>query len=165
MAVSMRAVSALSIVLGVSGFLIADDAATNAGRKQADPGAQRTSSKKESKSAEARPVRLTKPWNRLASLSDEQKQKINAIHRKAVAEKKAIEEREKSDIVALLDDRQKAELATIEEKEAVDRKVKAGRKSPVKSSAEASPVDGEADQAKAATDNATAKERSGAGIN
>lgn len=164
MAVSMRAVSALSIVLGVSGFLLADDAATTATRKQADAGAQPTSSKKEGRSAESRPVRLTKPWSALASLSDEQRQKINAIHRKAVAEKKAIEEREKSDIVALLDDRQKAELATIEEKDVVDRKAKAGQKPAVKSSAQA-PVEADRDEATGAAEKVETKQRSATGSN
>lgn len=150
MAVSMRAVSALSIVLGISGFLLADDAATTAGRKPADAGAQPTSSKKEGRSAraaEARPARLTKPWSGLVSLSADQKQKINAIHRKAVAEKKAIEEREKSDIMALLNDQQKAELTTIEEKDAAGRKTRAGQKPAAKSSAQASPDEADTDEA------------------
>jgi FtsZ-interacting cell division protein ZipA len=54
-------------------------------------------------------ARLTQPWSKIASLSDEQKTQIRAIHAKAVADKKAIEEKERQDILTLLNDEQKAE--------------------------------------------------------
>src|SRR6188768_4494539 len=53
--------------------------------------------------------RLTQPWTKIDSLSDEQKSKIKEIHAKAVAEKKAIDEKERADIMALLNDEQKTE--------------------------------------------------------
>ena len=53
--------------------------------------------------------RLTQPWSKIDSLSDEQKTKIKEIHAKAVAEKKAIDDKERTDILALLNDEQKAE--------------------------------------------------------
>ena len=53
--------------------------------------------------------RLTQPWSKLSSLSDEQKSQIRAIHAKAVADKKAIDEKEREDIMALLTDEQKSE--------------------------------------------------------
>ena len=53
--------------------------------------------------------RLTQPWNKITSLSDEQKTKIREIHGKAIAEIKAIQERERDEIMALLSEEQKAE--------------------------------------------------------
>ena len=53
--------------------------------------------------------RLTQPWSKISSLSDEQKTKIREIHGKAVAEINAIRERENADIMALLTEEQKAE--------------------------------------------------------
>ena len=54
-------------------------------------------------------ARLTLPWNKIASLSDEQKTQIRQIHAKALAEIRAIQEKERSDIMALLSDEQKSE--------------------------------------------------------
>ena len=53
--------------------------------------------------------RLTQPWSKIDSLSDDQKTKIKEIHSKAVADKKAIDDKERADIMALLNDEQKAE--------------------------------------------------------
>ena len=61
------------------------------------------------KAKKPRPGRLTMPWNKISSLSDEQKTKIREIHGKAVAEIRAIEERERDEVMALLNDEQKAE--------------------------------------------------------
>ena len=126
MAVSMRAVPALAVVLLASAFVIADETPSKTERKPTDPAA---STAKPQKSADAKAVRLTKPWKDLTSLSDDQKRQINQIHRKAVDEVKAVEQREKADIMALLSDQQKAELTALQEKEAAERKAKAGQKS------------------------------------
>jgi Spy/CpxP family protein refolding chaperone len=66
--------------------------------------------------AEKKPAtgRLTKPWSQVSSLSDEQKSKIRQIHAKAVADKKAIDEKERVDILALLNDEQKAEVEKLD---------------------------------------------------
>ena len=61
------------------------------------------------------PRGLVMPWSRLTSLTSEQKQKIAEIHLKASADKKAIEDKETADIMALLTDEQKTELAKYEE--------------------------------------------------
>ena len=61
------------------------------------------------KPKKARGGRLTQPWSQISSLSDDQKTKIREIHGKAVAEIKAIQEREREEIMALLSDEQKAE--------------------------------------------------------
>ena len=73
-----------------------------------------------SRAASAR--KLVQPWSKLKSLTDEQSEKIYQIHRKALADMKAIRERERKDIVALLSDAQKVELVESEEKSAVQRK-------------------------------------------
>jgi Spy/CpxP family protein refolding chaperone len=53
--------------------------------------------------------RLTQPWSKISTLSEEQKTKIREIHGKAVAEINAIREKETADIIALLSEEQKAE--------------------------------------------------------
>jgi hypothetical protein len=76
----------------------------------------------------ARGSRLTKPWRDMSSLTEEQKKQIADIHRKAVQDKNVIEERENADIMALLNDQQKGELKTMKEKEAAEKKAKAGNR-------------------------------------
>jgi len=148
--VSMRAVPALAVVLLASVFVVADDTPTKADKKPA-------ASAKADKAAEAKPVRLTKPWKDLSSLSEDQKRQINQIHRKAVEETKAIEQREKADIMALLSDQQKAELTALQEKEAADKKAKAGQK-PAKAT-------GASDSSAAVKEEAKADQKAQAGSN
>lgn len=61
------------------------------------------------------------PFNKLSGMTEEQKQRINDIHRKANAERKAIDDKEEADVMALLTDEQKAELEKME----ADKKTKA----------------------------------------
>lgn len=60
---------------------------------------------------------LTKPWNELKDLTDDEKTKIIEIHRKAVEQVHEIEAKERTDIMALLSDQQKTELTAIEAKD------------------------------------------------
>lgn len=78
----------------------------------------------EKESKKAKSVRLTKPWKQISSLSDEQKTKIADLHKKALEEKKAVEQREHEAIMALLNDDQKAEVSAMMEKETSQRKMK-----------------------------------------
>jgi Spy/CpxP family protein refolding chaperone len=61
--------------------------------------------------------RLTKPWNELKDLTDDEKTKILTIHQKALDEIKDIEAKENTDILATLTDAQKAEVKEIEAKD------------------------------------------------
>jgi Spy/CpxP family protein refolding chaperone len=65
-----------------------------------------TSADKPKKSASGR---LTQPWSKISTLTDDQKTKIRDIHAKAVSDKKAIDDKERSDCLAVLNDEQKAE--------------------------------------------------------
>jgi Spy/CpxP family protein refolding chaperone len=76
----------------------------------------------DAKPAMKKAARLTKPWSGLTSLTEDQSAKIREIHRKAIDEINAIEEREKSEIMALLTDAQKSELKTLAEADAASRK-------------------------------------------
>ena len=142
MAVSMRAVPALAVVLLASVLVAADEKST---QTPSEPGAQPAAGKerKSPRAAESRAVRLTKPWKDLNSLSDEQKRQINQIHRKAVAEIKAVEQKERDDVMALLNDEQKAELSALLEREAAQRKTKAAQPKGAKPAAGASQDDAE----------------------
>jgi Spy/CpxP family protein refolding chaperone len=60
--------------------------------------------------------KLTKPWNELTDLTDDQKAKIEAIHARALEEAKTIRDKEKTDIEALLTDDQKKELLDVASK-------------------------------------------------
>jgi hypothetical protein len=57
--------------------------------------------------------KLTKPWSDLSSLTDEQKSKIEGIHKKTLAETSVLDKKEKEDIMAVLTDEQKTELKEI----------------------------------------------------
>ena len=72
--------------------------------------------------------KLTAPWNRLSSLSDEVKEQIIAIHIKANEEIRAIKDKEEADIMALLNDDQKAELKAMEEKARAEAKLRRAEK-------------------------------------
>ena len=123
-----------------------DASATKAADSEAKP----------ARGAQARQVRLTKPWSGLASLSDEQKRQINQIHRKAVAEKRAVDKRERDDIMALLNDQQKAELTAMEEKQEAQRKAKAAAQKSATSDANVTATATSGDAA-TASDAATSK--------
>lgn len=141
---SIIGVSALTVVLLSSFCIAADEAgkaqpAENARALQGAQNAQSASSPERTAKADAKgqpkAVRLTKPWKDLSSLSEDQKKQIADIHKKANQDKQVIEERERADIMALLNDQQKGELKTMLDKEAADRKAKAGNKAAPKSGA------------------------------
>jgi hypothetical protein len=99
-----------------------------AAEKEAKPAAGKPAAaevKGDAKGGEAKPgdkpgaastVKLVKPWSDLTTLTEEQKQKIDAIHKKALAETSVINKKEKDDITALLTDAQKAELKELSSK-------------------------------------------------
>jgi hypothetical protein len=69
-----------------------------------------------------RQVRLVLPWRDMTTLTDEQKLRIYEIHRQALAAKKAIDEKERADILALMNDQNLAELNDVESRRAAERK-------------------------------------------
>ena len=77
---------------------------------------------------EKKPAKLTKPWSELTTLSEDQANKIREIHAKSLAERKAIEDKEEADIMALLSDSQKNELKSIAEADAAAKKAAAPKK-------------------------------------
>lgn len=79
---------------------------------------------KEKPAKAAKAVRLTKPWNQVASLTDEQKTQIADLHKKANEERKQVDQREHDAIMAVLNDSQKKELEEMTAKEAADKKMK-----------------------------------------
>jgi Spy/CpxP family protein refolding chaperone len=82
-----------------------------------------TTKKSESTGAKGR---LIQPYSKMTDLSDDQKDKIKEIHAKALEDIKAIEEKQTSDIMALLSDDQKAEAKKLmaEEKSGGSKKSK-----------------------------------------
>lgn len=72
--------------------------------------------------------RLVKPWSEMTSLSDEQKGQIIEIHQQALEDRKAIDRREREQIVALLTEEQQTELRDLEDKKAAERKAKEAEK-------------------------------------
>ena len=69
-------------------------------------------------------ARLVKPWADLTTLTEEQKQKIIAIHSEAVAKINEIRKQEEADIMAVLTPEQKTELADNEAKRKADDKAR-----------------------------------------
>ncbi len=70
-------------------------------------------------------TKLVKPWGDLKTLSEEQRVKIEAIHKKALAEINTIEKKEKEDITALLTDANKSEIKDLADQK---KKAAAGKK-------------------------------------
>lgn len=97
---------AAAAVLSASVLVVADDATT----QPAEPHHGHVHAK------------LTKPWSELSDLTDDQKAKITAVHAKALEDMKAIRDKEKEDIDAVLTDDQKKELSTLESKESEGRR-------------------------------------------
>lgn len=58
--------------------------------------------------------RLTQPYSKLTSLSDDQKSKIISIHKDYNAQRKELDKKERDEIMALLTDDQKKEVEKIE---------------------------------------------------
>ena len=71
-----------------------------------------------------KPIRLFKPWSEIKSLSDEQRGKIHELHLKLLDDEKALEKKQREDIVALLSDDQKKELADVETSAKAGKKTK-----------------------------------------
>jgi Spy/CpxP family protein refolding chaperone len=65
----------------------------------------------------ARARKMVKPWSELTDLTDDQKTKILDLHADSNKEIKAIQTKEKEDILALLTDDQKKEITEIEDKD------------------------------------------------
>jgi len=84
-------------------------------------------------------IRLTQPWSRLNDVSDEQKVKMDGIHRKAREDIKAIEKREKEEMLAVLTPQQQAELREMEDQDTADKKLKAGEKNRINATTEPTP--------------------------
>src|SRR5690242_17303900 len=70
-------------------------------------------------------IRLVRPWNQLTDLSDEQKVKLDEIHRTSRAQIKAIEQQAKANMMAVLTPQQQATLREMQEQQIIDRKLKA----------------------------------------
>jgi Spy/CpxP family protein refolding chaperone len=104
-------VAALAITGSVLSVVRAEDAAT-------PPAVEAKAEKK----AEKKAVRLFKPYSELTGLTDEQRQEIVAIRKKYNDEIKALKEKEKAELTAVLTDDQKAEITRLEETEAANRK-------------------------------------------
>ena len=127
--ITRAGVAVFAVVLGfalVAGA--ADDKASKAGEAKGEAAEAQKAAKSEAASAakaeakdakEAKDtvakteVKLVLPWSKLTTLSAEQKEKIHAIHEKALAEMSAIRKRENTEIRALLTDEQKSELREI----------------------------------------------------
>jgi hypothetical protein len=105
-------------------FVRAADEAKPAGDAPKTAAKTAEGEKKEAK----KPAKLTKPWSQLTTLSEDQSSKIRDIHAKALAETKAIEEKEHADILALLTDAQKSELSSQVDAEAAAKKAAAPKK-------------------------------------
>lgn len=82
-------------------------------------------------------ARLTKPWNELKDLTDDEKTKIVEIHQKALDEIKEIDAKENQDILAVLTDDQKKEVAAIEAKDKEAQRAARSKKATTQPSAAA----------------------------
>jgi len=65
-----------------------------------------------------------KPYSGLTSLTSEQVEKINAVHKKFLDEERELVKKHEADCMAVLTDTQKQELKELHEKELADAKAK-----------------------------------------
>lgn len=111
--------SKFAVIGTTSAMLFAGAMTLKAEDKPADAG----SASAEAKSSKKSP-KLTQPWSKISSLSDEQKEKIADIHKSTLAEKKKLDAKEHDDVMATLNDDQKAEVEKIEGDKKVASKTK-----------------------------------------
>jgi Spy/CpxP family protein refolding chaperone len=113
-------VAGSAMLVGGAAFAAPEKADKKAGEAKPATEAKPEVKAADAKPAEAKPsastAKLTKPWSDLTTLSDDQKAKIEAIHKKSLAESSAIDKKEKEDITAVLTDAQKAELKELTSK-------------------------------------------------
>ena len=83
-------------------------------------------------------IRLEQPYSKISDLTDDEKAKIEEIHKKALAELKAIRDKEDEDIRAVLTDDQKTELDKI----LAEKRDKAAEKAKEKKAAATEPAGG-----------------------
>jgi Spy/CpxP family protein refolding chaperone len=76
-------------------------------------------------------MRLFSPYSKMATLSDDEKEKIHEIHRKYLDDLHDLERKQTDEIAALLTEDQKKELREIEDKISADAKARAGSKTPM----------------------------------
>lgn len=106
------------ILTGIAGFSVRADEATTQPSESSSP---------TTKPAASGNVRVVKRWN-LPSLTPEQKQKISDIHKQALADSKAVDQKEEDDIMAVLTDDQKAEIKKMEDDKKAESKAKRASK-------------------------------------
>lgn len=97
--------------LFASGVVLLMSMALSAAPGDGNSSGQRTQTARRSRAG------LTKPWNELKDLTDDEKTRIIEIHRKTVEQVHEIEAKEHADILAMLTDAQKKEVAEIESKD------------------------------------------------
>jgi Spy/CpxP family protein refolding chaperone len=83
-------------------------------------------------------IRLEQPYSKIPDLTDDEKSKIEAIHKTALEQIKTVHDKEAADIRALLTDEQKTEL----DKLVNDKRAAAQEKSKAKKSASTEPAAG-----------------------
>lgn len=110
MKVGMWFVLSMALMLGGVSFVIAED-------KPVEPP---KTEKKEMK--KAKKIHINKPFGMLTSLTEEQKEKINAIEEAAKKQVDEIKAKEEADIRALLTDAQKKELEDLQAKAEAEKK-------------------------------------------
>jgi Spy/CpxP family protein refolding chaperone len=95
---------------------------------------------KPARHATSRPagIRVDQPYSKLTDLTDDEKSKISEIHKKALADLKAIRDKEDEDIRAVLTDDQKAQLDKLE----AERREKMEEKNKSKKAAATEPAGG-----------------------
>ncbi len=99
------------VVIGVVALSLTG-VALRAADEQKPADSTKTETKDEKKSSGG--GRLVQPYSKMTSLSDDQKDKIAAIHKDFNAQRKELDKKEREQIMALLSDDQKKEVEKLE---------------------------------------------------
>jgi Spy/CpxP family protein refolding chaperone len=87
-------------------------------------------------------VRLVQPYNKMADLTDDQREKIFEIHKKSLADQRAIRQKEADDIRAILTDAQKDELDNLTAQQHIKEQEQAAQRLKKKEDAATQPAAG-----------------------
>ncbi|HEX8341649.1 MAG TPA: hypothetical protein VF624_12125 [Tepidisphaeraceae bacterium] len=123
-----QSIFATALALGLLAPLTPPPALAEEMGDDAKPAEKKETEKADKADKPKKTIKLSGLWAKLTDVTDEQKAKISALHRKALADKRQIEEQEEIDILATLTDEQKKQYETLKEEDASKRKETAAKR-------------------------------------
>jgi hypothetical protein len=115
----------VAMVIGFAMVTHAEESASDVDKPKSEKAEKAA---KADKPEQPKTYRLIAPYNKLPSLTDEQQERLKAIHGRYLEQIKVLQQQEKDEMMAVLTDEQKSELQQIDEQEKAARKAQAAEK-------------------------------------